>query len=255
MKRSSVCLATWKIDLISLGLVATAWLLMSLSSGARGADNAPTAVDLMQQAHEGRAVWHKFPGFTAKVRASVDGETVEGTASVSKTGTVEFDLPAGIQRQMAEKTLKSVVGHRLSDDPAIQAVAFADSATTHPLGRLLKSTDSADHSLWRVQGDLLTEVHRFNEKTHFVISVSDVVRNLEQKHLPHNFTVTTWDNATNQIVSTRQVYNEWKRVGPLDLPTKLLAVTNASDGSRRAEQVELFDHQLLAPVAAVESTK
>lgn len=103
----------------------------------------------------------------------------------------------------------------------------------------------------RLQGNVLTEVHRFNGKTRFVISVADVVRNAERKHLPKNFSVTTWDAASGQIKTSRQVYNEWSRVGHLDLPAKLLAAINKDDGSRRVEQVELFEHELLSTSAGV----
>jgi len=103
----------------------------------------------------------------------------------------------------------------------------------------------------RLQGNVLTEVHRFNGKTRFVMSVTDVLRNAEGKHLPKNFSVTTWDAASGQIKTSRQVYNEWSRVGHLDLPAKLLAAINKDDGSRRVEQVELFEHELLSTSAGV----
>jgi hypothetical protein len=134
----------------------------------------------------------------------------------------------------------------LSDDGAIETVAFADDQENHPLGRLLKSTGENDKSLWRVQGDVMTEVHRHHDKTRFIISVTDVVRNVEGKHLPKNFNVTTWDVASGQIKSSRQVYNEWKRVGRIDLPAKLLAAISKDDGSRRVEQIELSNHELLS---------
>ncbi|WP_397571811.1 DUF3386 family protein [Schlesneria sp. T3-172] len=249
MSRNGRLAAMWRIDLMSFGLVALAVFLTSLTHGGDGTQPAPTAVSLMEEAHNGRVVWKDFPGFRAKIRAAADGKAVEGTVTVSSKGTISLELPSGEGFAWVETSLKSLVGHRLSDDGAITTVAFADDVTSHPLGRLLKSTDESDKSLWRVQGDLLTEVHRFNGKTRFVISVADVARNAEGKHLPKNFSVTTWDSVTGQIKTSRQVYNEWARVGHLDLPAKLLAATSKDDGSRRVEQLELSGHELLSTTA------
>ncbi len=74
----------WRIDLMSFGLVAFAGLLTSLTQG--GDEAPPTAVGLMQRAHDGRAVWREFPGFRAAGRASVDGVAVEGTLQVNPSG-------------------------------------------------------------------------------------------------------------------------------------------------------------------------
>lgn len=240
-----------RLDLLSFGLVALAVFMTSLTRGGDNQDAPPGAAALMKQAHDGRAVWRTFPGFRAKVRASVDGSTLEGAVHVSSSGTVTLE-PTGDERfAWVETSLKSIVGHRLSDEGAIATVAFADQVETHPLGRLLKSTEESDKSLWRVKGDLMTEVHRQNGRTRFVISVTDVVYNAEGKHLPKNFSVTTWDAASGQIKSSRQVYNEWSRVGHLDLPGKLLAAISKDDGTRRVEAIELSEHELLSTTAGV----
>jgi Protein of unknown function (DUF3386) len=234
----------WQLDLLALGFVALAGMLTSLARGGDNEQGSPTAASLMQTAHDGRAIWREFPGFTAHVKVSLEGATAEGALKVSPAGTVKLDLPQDERFAWAAGTLKSVVGHRLSDDGAILDVTFADDQVAHPLGRLLKSSSASDKSLWRVHGDLLTEVHRVNEKTRFIISVADVWRTTEGKHLPRDYTVTTWDNATQRIVSTRQLHNEWTRVGHLDLPKRLLAATSREDGSRRVEQIELSEHKL-----------
>lgn len=239
----------WRLDLMAFGLVALACLLTSFAKGGDKESVVSTASSLMQTAHDGRAVWREFPGFAARVKVSSDGAAVEGALHVTEAGTVKLDLPQDERFAWAAGTLKSVVSHRLSDDGAILDVAFADDQVAHPMGRLLKSTGASDKSLWRVQGDLLTEVHRFNEKTRFIISVSDIWRTAEGKHLPRDYTVTTWDTTTNQLKSTRQLHNEWLRVGHLDLPKKLLAATSRDDGSRRVEQIELTEHKLLTDSA------
>jgi N-acetylneuraminic acid mutarotase len=95
-----------------------------------------------------------------------------------------------------------------------------------------------------VQGDVLTEVHRFHGENHMVISVGEVARTLEGKHLPKSFSVTTWDKA-GAIVTARQVLQEWKRVDGVDLPVRILAAINKNDGSRTVEEITFANHQLL----------
>lgn len=232
--------------LVAGGLVASMLWLSQVSTGAEPA----TAVQLMKEAHDGRAVWTRFPGFRAQVRATHDGDVVIAKLNVSANGEVKVEpLDGKPFPAWADRTLRSVIGHRLSDDPAIDHVEFADDVTTHPLGRLLKSTDASDKSQWRVQGDLLTEVHRVQEKTRFIISVTEVSRTVEKKHLPRSYTVTTWDVSSNQLVSTRQLYNEWVRVGQIDLPQRVLAITSKSDGSRVTECLDFSGHELLPAIA------
>ncbi|WP_010583052.1 DUF3386 family protein [Schlesneria paludicola] len=247
--------SAWRLNVMSFGFVAMAGMLTTFTQGNDSKPTEVTAVSLMKQAHDGRAEWHEFPGFRAALRVSVDGVAVEGAVSVSREGDVKVELPAGDSFAWVTSTLKSIVGHRLSSDGAIETVAFADENTVHPLGRLLKSTEASDKSLWRVQGDLLTEVHRFNDKTRFVISVVDVSRNVEGKHLPKNFSITTWDAVSGQIRSSRQVSNEWVRVGKIDLPVKLRAVICKDDGSRRVEQIELLNPELLPANASAAAAR
>ncbi len=207
-----------------------------------------TAAALMRQAHDGRAEWRNFQGFEARLRCTVDGAAAEGTISVDREGKVKLSLPEGPHFAWVQRPLDSLVGHRLAEDEAITNVEFADSETEHPHGRLLRSLDPKNKSMWRVKGDVLTEVHRNGDDSRFIISIADVERTPEGKHLPRNFVVTTWELPSGRIQSVRQVYQEWRRFSGVDLPTRYLAISNRSDGTTSAQQIELFDHRV--PVAA-----
>ena len=210
-----------------------------------------TAAAQMQAAHDGRAVWVHFPGFEADIRASHQGEVVTGKLQVSAGGTIQLQLASDQKADWLERSLDSLIGHRLEGGDAIQNVTYADEPAEHPFGRLIKSNEASDHSLWRVQGDVLTEVHRINDKTHFVISVADVARNAEGKHLPQNFTVETWDRATGRLIKSRQVHTSWKRFGTFDLPVDWWAVVNTDGETRTVERIEFSGHRLLSATAAV----
>jgi hypothetical protein len=204
----------------------------------------PAAAALMTGEFAARGTWENFPGLTAHLVVTADGQRAETSLQVDADGTVHVQTPAGEQFQWLERALDSLVGHRLTHSEPITNVQFADDQVHHPHGRLIRSIDPQDTSLWRVQGDALTEVQRIGEKTRFIISVADVFRNAENKHLPQNFIVTTWENATGQIKSVRQVHNEWTRVGAFDLPVRHLAITNRPDGSSVAHQIEFSEYKL-----------
>ncbi len=214
--------------------------LASFTFAAESAQNA------MDKAHHGRATWQKpFPGFTAELTAAAAGRATSGTFKVGGDGKIEIKLAEPQGLEWVERSLNSVIGHRLADDQGAENVEFADEDTKHPLGRLLKSKDPSEKSLWRVQGDVLTEVHRFHGDNHMVISVGEVARTTEGKHLPKSFSVTTWNEKSGAIVSTRQVLQDWKRVDGVDLPVRIIAATNKSDGSRVVEEITFAKHELL----------
>jgi N-acetylneuraminic acid mutarotase len=216
---------------------------LSLVTLAAGADSAQSVMD---KAHHGRATWQKpFPGFTANLTAASAGRAATGTFKVGADGKLEIKLAEPQGLEWVERSLNSLIGHRLADDQGAENVEFADDDTKHPLGRLLKSKDADEKSLWRVQGDVLTEVHRFHGENHMVISVGEVARTPEGKHLPKSFSVTTWNDKSGAIVSTRQVLQEWKRIDGVDLPVKIIAATNKNDGSRVVEEITFAKHQLL----------
>ncbi len=234
-------IADW---LLPLGAVITA-LWLAEACAAEAAPDGVTAVGQMQAAHDGRAVWNDFPGFEAVLSANRDSEVVAGRLVITPTGSVELRLSGADKAEWLEKALDSLIGHRLANSEAIRNVEYADDHAAHPLGRLIRSRDAAEKSLWRVRGDVLTEVHRFSDKTHFVISVSDVARTPEGKHLPQDFTVETWDRATGRLIKSRQVHTEWTRVQNIDLPTRWWAVVNSDGEGRSVEAFELSAHRLL----------
>ncbi|WP_254510490.1 DUF3386 family protein [Anatilimnocola floriformis] len=219
--------------------------LLSLSAAvANPAFAVESAQSAMDKAHHGRATWEKFPGFTAELKVASAGKAAAGTLKVSADGKLEIKLGDTKGLEWVERSLNSLIGHRLADDQGATNLEYADEDTSHPLGRLMKSKDANEKSLWRVEGDVLTEVHRFHGDNHMVISVGEVARTPEGKHLPKSYSVTTWNKA-GEIVSTRQVLQDWKRIDGVDLPVRVLAAINKDDGTRVVEEISFANHQLL----------
>jgi len=219
------------------------YTVLGLPSVTAAADT-PTAVELMQQAHDGRAEWIRFPGFTAHLKCTSGTETVEADVTITADGRTTLNLPEGEQFQWVRRAIRSLVNHRIASSPAITTVEFAEEQATTAQGRLLRSTATGDQRKWRVKGDVMTEVHGASAKDRFMISVADVFRTPEGKHLPKDFVVTTWNVPENTIKSARQVHVEWLRVEKeLDLPARYLAVTTRPDGSLTAQQIEFSQHK------------
>lgn len=236
-----------------LGLLSILSLL-SLPAWAMAADSAE---EMMAKAHHGRAVWDTFPGFQANIVAARDGKAAQGTVSVNSNGDITLkwrDAKNEEELAWVQRSLQSLVNHRLSDNAAITNVEFADEFTQHPMGRLIRSKEPAEKSLWRVKGDVLTEVHRVTDKSRMIISVAEVARTPEGKHLPRSFVTTTWNNDGGAIESSRQVFQEWKRIDGLDIPVRVTAMIATGDGQRKVEEIALTNAHPLPQQSKVTAT-
>lgn len=217
--------------------VATLVLTIDATAERQPADDA------LVQARENRAVWDDFPGFSSAIRVSVDDETITGRASISEYGEVELELPEGPARDWVQRTLSSLVGHRMPTETIGQGGVFLDAEERHPLGRKVELFGDGMGSVYRLKDDVVTEVNRDGRGGRFQISVLDVHRNAEGKYLPHAYAVTFWDAETGAIRSTTSTLNTWRRHENWDLPLVHLEVTATADGSV-AREIEFSDVQL-----------
>lgn len=227
-------------------ILAVLLLLHATSIVIEGAEPKPTAEGMTVRAHEARAVWRDLPGFVADIVVSTNGDVIEGRMIVVADGNLELELPDSAHAQWAERRLQSLVNHRLPrEDERKFNVAFADEITAHPLGRLIRFRDDPMDSVYRISDDVITEVHRTMGPTRFAISVLDVSRNAEGKHLPKSYSVSWWDAGTGNLTACDMVRNEWVRVGRWDLPAKLLSVRTEDDGTREVGQIVFRNHRIL----------
>lgn len=221
-----------------LGLLATC-----TAQTLGGEKDLRSAEQIMTDAHVVRSNWDKsFPGFTAKISANLDGQVTTGTITVTPEGKVELDVPKNDTTAWAREQLRSIVMHRFGGVRKYD-VSFADDVQNHPLGRLIKFNDSSTHSVYRIKGDLITEVHRDMGGRKFTISVSDVLRNKEGKYLPSHFNVSYWDSKSGQLVQNEDYQEEWLRLGQYDLPKRRLMI-ETSAGARRVGELVLSEHSL-----------
>ena len=87
-------------------------------------------------------------------------------------------------------------------------------------------------------------VNRNIGNQNFTITVLDNIKNQENQFLPRSYVVRYWDAKTGTLQRTQTVLNQWKRVGPLDLPAKLMQISSSASGLT-VRNLELSGHKLL----------
>ena len=206
----------------------------------------PAATKLLADARAARAVWKRFPGFTAEVEVNIDGQATKGRLTVDPTGDVTLQLPDGAAERWAKETLSSVVGHRLDDGTggADTPCAFQDDVADHPLGRAVRVLSDEFHSSYRIRDRQVIVVNRDMKDARFSITVVENEVNKEGEFLPDCFVVNTWDVKSNALASSETHHQTWKRVGVFDLPESILVVTAKDDGKQEARSLKLSNLQL-----------
>ena len=196
-----------------------------------------SAAELMRRAHQRRAQWDGFPGFTANLVARSNEQRIAGQVVVSAEGAVELQLTAAREFEWVAEDLQSLVDHRLPSDEEDYNVSFAADDSGTALGRLIRFNEDRMHSVYRIRGDVITEVHRMMGPRQLLISVFDVKRTRGKKYLPRSYSVAWTDVKSGQLLSSTVVNNQWTRVGDFDLPARILKVIHRGDGSREVRDL------------------
>ncbi len=204
--------------------------------------NNVSAAELLRSAREARAVWDKFPGFSADLAVQYNEEAAKGKVTITADGEVILKLPSFAGSQWLQTYLESVVQHRMPGDPESENVRYAGEPDGHPLGRKIALGDGEQDSIYRLGKDVVREVNRRAGPGRFTISVLEVERNPEGKYLPVYYTMTFW-NAAEKVTSTSTTQDSWVRVGGFDLPRQTLQVT-ASDDRRDVKLLKFSNHKL-----------
>jgi len=203
-----------------------------------------TAAAVRTAAHNSRAVWVDFPGFTADVRVSEDGVSYQGQIHVNPDFSYELKIDEAAKQPWVKAKLRSVVGHRKPSPPRDYDVSFADSKPGHVAGRLVKENDGSGS--FRVKNGVISEVIRKSETSWFEITNLDHLRTSDGKYLPRSTSVTYRDPATGDILSNRSNFFGWKRTGGFYLPQRTLTIETSAGGKRVVRAMTFKSHKLLA---------
>jgi len=192
----------------------------------------PEAVKLFQEALATRATWKKFPGFSAKLKGTVDDRAFDGSINVTSDGSVTLETDQEVVDDWVRGQLESITMHRIANDSSASeapVLRFADEQTDHPLGRLLEFEGGQFASSYRVRDGQITVVNRNFGGRSMTITTLENTKTPEGRYLPHSYTVQYWDEPSGKLSQTETVQDRWQRVGALDLPmTKRVMISTDS---------------------------
>ena len=208
-------------------------------------DPDPKAVALFQEAIAARSSWSHFPGFRADVKASADGRSWKGGATITAKGDVTLTMEDDVVAPWVKEQLESIVLHRMARPQTKEPVLrFGDADQDHPLGRLLIFDGGKFASSYRVKDRQIMVVNRNLGKTNMTITVLDNDLNAEKKYLPRSYTVHYWDAVSGKLERSETIQNRWTRLGSWDLPMTLTVQTSSSAG-QGVKSMTLSEHRLL----------
>jgi hypothetical protein len=203
----------------------------------------PEATKLFADARMARAMWTKFPGFTADISVTINGKMQKGSVSVNEKGKVSIsDLPEEMMGWTKE-IMASTVGHRISSgrEESKTACMFADEDVNHPLGRLIQVVDDKTGSSFRIRDQQMMMVNRKMGDSRFSITMLENLRNEEGKFLPRSFVVSYWDNDGN-LKKSESHYTSWMRQNGMDLPTVIRVIS--VDKNVDAREIDLSNFKI-----------
>jgi uncharacterized GH25 family protein len=215
-----------------------ATLVLDVPKQSVAAAASDSAEDALKRARDGRSVWQDFPGFTSQLVIRGGGEEVQGQLTIDADGVVSLEAPISKLSEWAEEQLNSLVQHRMpGGEVTTGQVAWADDDADNPLGRKITLGDPEMKSAYRLKDDVIMEVNRSMGPTRFTISVLQIERDADGKYLPKSFVMNFFNSATGELQNSLGYLNDWQRVGPFDLPTRIVEVDAKKGGSTTKEIV------------------
>ncbi len=232
---------TWHYATATLGMPGKA------AVAKKKIETDPEALAALERARSGRAIWVDFPGFTADLTVHNGDDVLAGKVEIDADGIVSLEMPEGDVSDWVEEQLNSMVQHRMPDGEVTQGeVTFSNEAGNHPLGRRIDLGDPSLESTYRIKDDVILEVNRSAGPTmRFTISVLEVEWNAEKKYLPRSFTMNFFDSKSGDLRTSLGYFNTWERVGPYDLPKKIIEV-DAHKGGASTKEIAFSNFKLLS---------
>ncbi len=216
---------------------------------AFGWDAKPTAsrsaYDYMHEAHNARTVWRDFPGFTADIVVTTDGESYAGKIIVKADLKYELNIDDAAREPWVKSKLRSVISHRRPSKMSDRGYAFADTGDDGP-GVLIAQKDGS--GVFRLVDGTIHEVLRKSDESWFEITNLDQFKTPEGTFLPQVSAVVYRDPATGDIQSQRSNLFTWTEVGDFFLPKRTLTIDVGDAGKRSMRELILSNHKLSRPI-------
>ena len=220
--------------------------LLALTAGTLTAEErkAPdkAARELMLAAHDARAVWNDFPGFTADITIRTDGQQHAGTIVAGSDFEYDLKIAEEAKQPWVKAKLRSVISHRRPDPFSENGFAFVPESGSEVAGQLVAELDGS--GTFRIQNGVIAEVLRKDDAQWMEISNLDMFVTAEGKQLPRATAVTFREPASGNLKSQLNNTFEWKRFGQFDLPTRTFTVEVANNGKRTVREIVFRNHRL-----------
>lgn len=226
-------------QLLAIGLIA--FTAASLTAEERRAPDK-AARELMLAAHNARAVWNDFPGFTADITIRTDGQQQAGTIVVGNDFEYDLKIADEAKQPWVKAKLRSVISHRRPEAFSENGFAFVLESGSDVAGQLVEELDGS--GTFRIRDGVLAEVLRKDDSQWMEISNLDMFVTAEGKQLPRATAVTFRDPASGNLKSQLSNTFEWKRFGQFDLPTRTFTVEVAGNGKRTVREIVFRNHRL-----------
>lgn len=202
------------------------------------------AREAMQEAHDARAVWHHFPGFTAEVTIQTDAESHTGTIHVTDDFDYELTISDEAIQPWIHSKLRSVIGHRRPGSAAVE-VQVAEQETSPEFGIFVARKDGS--GTFRIENGLIREVLRKTDSNWLEITNVEMFDAGDGKVLPETSSVSYRDPKTGDL--TKNVTNRftWTRAGDFFLPSECFTIETGAAGARQTRQLTFRNHKLTEP--------
>ncbi|MCA9077895.1 MAG: DUF3386 family protein [Planctomycetaceae bacterium] len=223
------------------------------SAAASASPTSSLARETMLAAHNARAVWNDFPGFTAELTISENG--VQQTCTIQVSGDCRYELSLSEAERPAwlKSKLDSVISHRRPrkfDEVGYEIIPEPERTDG---SLLVKKLDGS--GVFRIQGSTITEVIRKSDKQWLEITNLTTETVGGRRYLPSVSSVTYRDPASGDVQSVRSNTFDWTRIGDFDLPLNALTVETGGGGERTVREVIFSNHQLTPSAARVSQSQ
>lgn len=182
----------------------------------------PKARALLRNAFDRTARWQAdFKGFSADLRANINGKEYKGTVTVKGPKDVTVTLPDPEVQKWAQNQIAMIAVHRgprsFEESDGKYALTLGDDAV-HPLGPSLHIHGDGMQSFYRLKDDRITQINRRMPHIGFTINVEDSTLTADQKYLTTRYTVYYFSPKDGSLTNVESFTDTHTRVGASDLP-------------------------------------
>lgn len=208
----------------------------------------PNARALLRKAFDKTARWQPdFKGFTADLRANVNGQEYRGSVTVKGPKDVTVTLPDPEVQKWAENQIGMIAVHRgprsFDESDGKYALTLGDDAI-HPLGPSLRIHGDGMQSSYRIKDDRITQINRRMPYVGFTINVEDSAQTADHKYLTTRYTVYYFSPKDGSLTNVESFSDTHTRVGASDLPATR-RIIGYENGTVTVKSLAFDNHKML----------